>query len=83
MTGRLKHVGRLVLSEEDRVETLSGGMFESEAAGRIGLRIEVDEENATACLGRPCSQMNGGGGLSHPAFLIHNGNYAHTQGKRR
>jgi len=82
MARGLKHVGRMVLSEEDGVETFSGGMFESETAGGIGLGIEVDEENATACLGRPCSQMNGGGGLSHPAFLIHNGNYAHTQGKR-
>jgi len=82
VTGRLKHVYSLVLSQKDRVEALSWRMFESEAAGGIGLGIEVDEENASACLGRPCSQMNGGGGLSHPSFLIHNGNNAHTQGKR-
>jgi hypothetical protein len=44
----LKHIGSLGLSEEDGVETLSRGMFESETAGGIGLRIEVDEENATA-----------------------------------
>ena len=48
MARGLKHVGRMVLSEEDGVETFSGGMFESETAGGIGLRIEVDQENATA-----------------------------------
>jgi hypothetical protein len=36
------------LSQKDRVEALSWRMFESETAGGIGLRIEVDEENATA-----------------------------------
>jgi len=42
------------------------------------LGIEVDQENSTARLRCPCGQMNGGGGLSHAPFLIHNGNYAHT-----
>jgi len=82
VAGRLQHVGSLGLPKKDGVEAFSGSMLESETAGGIGLGIEVDEENATACLGRPCSQMNGGGSLSHPPFLIHNGNYAHTQGKR-
>jgi hypothetical protein len=27
--------------------------------------------------------MDGGGGLADPAFLIHDSNDAHTQGKRR
>jgi hypothetical protein len=46
------------------------------------LGIKINQENTTACFGCTCGKMNGGGGLSYTPFLIHNGNYAHTQGKR-
>jgi hypothetical protein len=57
-------------------------VLKTQPTGGIGLRIKIDQENSTACLGCPCGQMYGGGSLSHAPFLIYNGNYAHTQGKR-
>ena len=71
------------MPEENGVEAFAGRVLEAEATGRIGLGVEIDEEDATARLRRPRGQMDGGGGLADPAFLIHDSNDAHTQGKRR
>jgi hypothetical protein len=78
----LKHVQCTGTTDQNGVEAFSGDVLKTQPAGGIGLGIKVDQENSTTRLGCPCGQMNGGGGLSHAPFLIHNGNYAHTQGKR-
>jgi hypothetical protein len=74
----LKHIQGTSLSEKNRIEAFPGDVLKTQPAGGIGLGIKVDQENSTTRLGCPCGQMNGGGGLSHAPFLIHNGNYAHT-----
>ena len=78
----LKHIGSPRLAEKDWVEAFSRSVLKTQPAGGVGLGIEVDQEDATARLGCSSGQMNGSGGLSHAPFLIHNGNDAHTQGKR-
>jgi hypothetical protein len=40
----------------------------------VGLGIEVDEKRWLAAQGKPCSQIDRGGGLSNTAFLIGDGN---------
>ncbi|EGQ62387.1 hypothetical protein GGI1_12600 [Acidithiobacillus sp. GGI-221] len=45
-----------------------GAAAETQTSGRIGLGIEVDEEDALAVLGESGGQIDGGGGLTHPPF---------------
>jgi hypothetical protein len=78
----LKHIQCTGTTDQNRVEAFSRGVLKTQPTGGIGLGIKIDQKNTTACLGCTCGKMNGGGGLSNAPFLIHNGNYAHTQGKR-
>ena len=79
----MKHISRAGMAEEDRVEALSGCMFETQPTRGIGLRVEIDEQDAAARLGGPGGQMDGGGGFADPSLLIHNGYNAHRKWKRR
>ena len=49
LAGRLKHVDGTGIPDEDGVETFTKDDFEPEAAGGVGLGVEIDEENAATC----------------------------------
>ena len=51
--------------------------LESQSAGRIGLGIEVDEQDAVAPVREAGGKVDGGRGFSHAAFLVCNGNRFH------
>jgi hypothetical protein len=40
----------------------------------VGLGVEVDEQRRLSSQRKPCGEVDGGGGLTHPAFLIRDGN---------
>ena len=42
----------------------------AQAGGGVALRIEIDQQSASAGLGQPDRQIDGGGGFSHASFLI-------------
>ena len=83
MPGSLKQVEGPGLSEEYGVQTFARNMFQAQAAGGVGLGIEVDQEDPLTGFGRSGSQMDGGGGFAHPPLLIYDGHNAHKEGKRR
>jgi hypothetical protein len=83
MARGLKHIRRAGLAEEDWIEALAGRVFEAQPARGIGLRVEIDEEDAAASLRSPSRQMDGRGGFAHPSLLIDDGYNAHRKWKRR
>src|SRR4029078_5180390 len=48
--------------------------FETNAAGKVCLRIEVDEQDALADEGERGGEIDGGGGLADAPFLVRNRN---------
>lgn len=83
VAGGLEQVEGAGLPQEDGVETFSGHVLQAQAAGGVGLRIEINEEDATAREGGAGGEVDGGGGFPDASLLIDNGNDAHNQGKRR
>ena len=53
-----------------------GLTFEADAAGEVGLRIEVDEQDALLGHREGGGEVDGGGGFADAAFLIGDGNHA-------
>ena len=45
-------------------------VVDPEAGRRVALRVEVDHEHAVARFGERGAQVDGGGGLAHPALLV-------------
>src|SRR5262245_56091220 len=55
------------------IETASTWVFaKSQSAGRIRLRVAVDQKRFPLCVGKRCSQVDGGRGLSHTTLLVCN-----------
>ena len=66
--------GKVVfVGEEGVVDRGTGGLGESERAGGVGLRIEVEKEDGFPPLGERGGKIDGGGGLAHAAFLVGDG----------
>jgi hypothetical protein len=57
-------------AEERLVSAVAFGFFEAEAAGSVGLGIEVDEKNALAKSGEARGEIDGCGCFAHAAFLV-------------
>jgi hypothetical protein len=76
----MKSLGRqrAQLEAEHLLEELVGRKFQvvgrlaQQVLGRIGLRIEVDDQGAGAARGRDGRQVAGDGALADAAFLIEN-----------
>ena len=49
---------------------------DSEGEGRVGLRVQVDDENASAVACQGAGEVDGCRGLSAPTFLVDDGDYA-------
>src|ERR1700730_15612400 len=47
--------------------------FESESASQVALRVEIDQQHATAAERKGRAKVGGGGGFPDPALLIGNG----------
>ena len=44
--------------------------LDAQAYGQRTLRVEVDQQHAAPVLGERGAQVDGGGGLAHPALLV-------------
>ena len=54
----------------------SGLPFEADAAGEVGLRVDVDEQDALVGHRQGCRQVDGGSGFGDAAFLVGDGDDA-------
>src|SRR5665647_3254356 len=45
-------------------------LVDARAHGGVALRVQVDHQHALADLGQPGGEVDGGGGLAHPALLV-------------
>ncbi len=63
-------VGEGPASEESAVHAMVVDGFVAECTGRVGLGVEVHEENSFAEFGQSGGQVHGGGGFSDSTFLI-------------
>ena len=50
-------------------------LVHARAHGGVALRIQVDHQHALAELRQTCREIDGGGGLAHPALLVGNAKY--------
>ncbi len=57
-------------AEQGAVGAGAGGFVQADAAGGVGLRIDVHEEDALAEGGETGGEVDGRGGFAHPALLI-------------
>src|SRR5215469_955109 len=71
--GALDFFGKRAFAKQGTVGAAALGFFEAEAAGGVGLRVEVEEEDAFAVGGKAGGEVDGGGGFSNAAFLVGDG----------
>ena len=64
-------------AEQGTVDAMVGDRLQSEIAGGIRLRIEIDEQDAHATLSKTRRKIHGGGRLPDPALLICHRNDLH------
>ena len=50
-------------------------LVHARAHGRVALGVQIDHQYALPDLGQASRQIDGGGGLAHPAFLVGNAEY--------
>ena len=70
-----------LLGEEGVVDGGPGRLGKAEAAGGVGLGVEVDEQDGLAAFGERRGQVDGGGGLADAALLVGDGNDGGGHGK--
>ena len=58
------------LAEEGAVGAGADGFFQAQAAGGVGLGVQVHEQNTAAQLGQASREVDRRGGLSNAAFLV-------------
>ena len=63
---------------EDLVEAALAAGLDAEAAGAVGLGVEIDQQDALAADGEGGGEIEGGGGFPNPAFLVCDGNNFHV-----
>ena len=76
--GAADDLGRVHLADEARIQAAAVLLGDAETAGRIRLRVEIDEQDPDA----PCRETRGkvqrGRGLSHAPFLVGDSDNPHT-----
>ena len=72
---RISQIGRLV---EDVVagEGNFGGIY-AEVCGEVGLGVEVHQDDFFSQASQGSGEIDGGGGLADPAFLVGDGDDSH------
>ena len=68
--GVFDFVEQAAFAQQDAIGAGAFGFFQAEAAGGIGLRVEVKKEHALAQRGEAGGKIDGRGGLAHAAFLV-------------
>jgi hypothetical protein len=68
--GVLDFVEQAAFTQQDAIRAGALGFFQAQAAGGIGLRVEIKQEHALAQRGEARGKIDGGGGLAHAAFLV-------------
>ena len=53
-----------------------GLTFQADAAGEVGLRVDVDEQDALLRQREGGREVDGGGGFADAAFLVGDGDHA-------
>jgi hypothetical protein len=71
--GRDDHVRRRRLAVQHGIERAPRRLLQPERAGRVRLRVEVDDERGDAQPGKARAEVNRGGGLADPALLVRDG----------
>ena len=72
--GGFDFIQQASLAEQYLVGTCAGDLFHADAAGGIGLRVQVKKQHALTDGGKAGGQIDGSGGFSHASLLIGNGN---------
>ena len=62
-----------VVGQEQFVHRAGGSRlsFEADAAGEVALGVEIDDEHTPVCEGERGGEIDGGGGLADPTFLVY------------
>jgi hypothetical protein len=63
-------VEQAAFTQQNAIRAGTLGFFQAQAAGGIGLRVEVKQEHALAQRGEARGKIDGRGGLAHAAFLV-------------
>lgn len=72
-TGRLDFFEQAAFTDQNTICARTLDFFQADAAGRVGLRVEVKKQNAAAERGKAGGKIDGGGCFSNSAFLVGNG----------
>ena len=72
--GLLNFVQQAALAQQRMIGAGALDLLHADAAGRIGLRVEVEQQHPPADGGDTGRQVDGGGGFAHAAFLVGNSN---------
>ena len=80
--GRQHLLGQLGFADQRAVQAQALGAFQTERAGGVGLRVEVNEQNTPAQLRQTRRQADRRGGFTHPALLVGDGDELHVHGTR-
>ena len=73
--GVFDFVEQAAFTQQDAIRAGTLGFFQAQAAGGIGLRVEIKQEHALAQRGEARGKIDGRGGLAHAAFLVGYRNY--------
>ena len=69
-SGAFDFVEQAAFTQQDAIRAVTLGFFQTQAAGGIGLGVEIKQEHALAQRGEARSQIDGSGCLAHAAFLV-------------
>ena len=67
------------LGEEDYRGSRFAAGFDAQAAGSVGLRVQVNDEDFLFQLGQGGGQVDSRGGFSHSSFLVGDGDDFHEE----
>ncbi len=70
---RLDFFQQIAFAEQNAIGACAFDFFEADAAGGVGLRIEIKQQHALAERGETGGEIDGGGGFSHTTFLVGDG----------
>jgi len=68
--GVFDFIEQAAFAEQHAISAGAFGLFQTEAARGVGLRVEIEKEHAPAKSGEAGGEINGGGSFPNAAFLI-------------
>jgi hypothetical protein len=70
---RLDFFKQRTFAQQNAIRAGTFNFFQTDAAGGVGLRVEVEKQNALAERGEAGGEIDGGGGFSYATFLVGDG----------